>query len=126
MESIPTIEVSDLPKTWIFDLDGTLLKHNGHIDNQEQILNGVKKFYKDNVFDEDYVLILTARNKKYKKQTLKFLNKNGIRFNKIIFEIPIGERLLFNDIKKTGLLTAYSFNLKRDCGLDKIKFNFIL
>ena len=35
--------LSTLPKTWIFDLDGTILKHNGYkIDGEDTLLPGVK------------------------------------------------------------------------------------
>ena len=35
--------LSTLSKTWIFDLDGTLLKHNGYkTDGEDSLLEGVK------------------------------------------------------------------------------------
>ncbi len=53
--------LSTLPKTWIFDLDGTLLKHNGYkIDGQDKILCGVKEYF-DKISVEDRILILTSR-----------------------------------------------------------------
>ena len=33
-------------------------------------------------------------------------------------DIPFGERILLNDMKDSGLKTAYAINLKRDEGLD--------
>ena len=37
--------LSTLPKTWIFDLDGTLLKHNGYkTDGEDTVLPGAKEY----------------------------------------------------------------------------------
>ena len=59
--------LSTLAKTWIFDLDGTLVKHNGYkIDGHDTLLPDVKK-YLDEIPAEDYILILTSRNDKYRK-----------------------------------------------------------
>ena len=36
-----TLVLSTLPKTWVFDLDGTLLKHNGYkIDGIDTVFIG--------------------------------------------------------------------------------------
>lgn len=120
MESY-TLNLSSLKKTWIFDIDGTLLKHNGYLQDNEEILNGVKNFFKNNIEKEDFVLLLTARNEKYRKVTEDFLLKNEINYNLIIYGLPCGERIIFNDKKETGLKTAYSINLERDLGLENIK-----
>lgn len=37
--------LSTLPKTWIFDLDGTLVKHNGYkLDGADTLLAGAKEY----------------------------------------------------------------------------------
>ena len=42
------IILSTLAKTWIFDLDGTLVKHNGYkSDGQDTLLKGVSEYFKD-------------------------------------------------------------------------------
>jgi len=107
---------SDLSKTWIFDLDGTLVKHNGYKNGEEQLLPGVKEFF-SKISKDDKVIILTARDKEYQEITEKFLTENNIRFDYIIYGLPIGERILFNDKKPSGLKTAYAYNLERDGGL---------
>lgn len=97
------IVVSTLPKTWIIDLDGTLLKHNGYlIDGKDTLLPKSIDFLKQ-IPPEDYILLLTARSLKYQEQTLEFLKNNNIKYDKIIFEIPPGERVLINDCKPSGL-----------------------
>ena len=67
--------------------------------------------------DTDYVLITTARHSEFKGIAEKCFLENQIRYNKIIYDMPNGERILMNDIKPSGLKTAYSYNLDRDIGL---------
>lgn len=112
-----TSNFSTLNKTWIFDLDGTLVVHNGYKTGRDTLLPGVKEFFKSNINDNDYVLILTARSSEYRDITEKFLLDNLIYFDRIIYDLPVGERILFNDKKDSGLITAYCVNLKRNEGL---------
>jgi len=54
-----TISLSTLPKTWIFDLDGTILKHNGYkIDGKDTLLQGAKE-YLDTLPKEDKIIFFT-------------------------------------------------------------------
>ena len=55
-----TISLSTLPKTWIFDLDGTILKHNGYkIDGKDTLLQGAKE-YLDTLPKEDKIIFITS------------------------------------------------------------------
>ena len=106
--------LSTLPKTWIFDLDGTLLKHNGFkIDGKDTLLRGAKE-YIDSLPLEDKVIILTSRLDDCREETLGFLRSQGIRFDEILFGMPMGERIVINDQKPSGLDMAVAFNLERD------------
>lgn len=111
------LKLSSLPKTWIFDLDGTILVHNGYKNRGDRILPGVKEFF-DKIPETDHILILTARKEEVLESTIEFLKDNGIRYNNILADIPFGERILLNDMKDSGLKTAYAVNLKRDEGLN--------
>ncbi len=108
------LQLSTLPKTWIIDVDGTIVKHNGYlIDGYDTLLDGVQEFF-DNIGDNDKVILLTAREKKYIEALKNFLNKNDIRYDYLIPDMPIGERILINDNKPSGLKCAYSVNKVRD------------
>ncbi len=111
------LKLSSLPKTWIIDLDGTILKHNGYKEGKDELLKGVKEFF-DVIPNEDTIIILTSRATKYADQTIKFLKQNKIRYDHIIFNIPFGERILINDKKGSGLLTAYAINKERNSPFD--------
>ena len=108
------LEMSSLPKTWILDLDGTIVKHNGYkIDGKDSLLPGAKELLSQ-IRDEDYVIIVTSRKLEYKELTESFLQENNIRYNHIIFEAPYGERILINDNKPSGLKMAYAIDTDRD------------
>lgn len=107
--------LSTLPKTWIFDLDGTLLKHNGYkTDDEDTVLEGVKE-YLDSIPLEDRILILTSRTNEYRQSTLDFLKKADIRYDDILFNFPIGERIIVNDRKPSGIDMAVAVNMDRNC-----------
>lgn len=116
------MRLTTLRKTWIFDLDGSLVKHNGYLSGEDSLLPGVRDFFGE-IDNNDYILILTARKEEYREVTTEFLKKENIRYTNILFEIPSGERILFNDNKPSGLSMAYAVNLKRDTG---IQLNVIL
>lgn len=108
----------NLAHTWFIDLDGTILKHNGYkTEKKDTLLNGVKIFF-NKIPKNDKIILITSRKKKYLNMTLRFLKKNKIRFNKVISDLPYGERILINDIKpKCKLKTSICINVKRDSGL---------
>lgn len=112
-----TLRLSTLPKTWVFDVDGTLVIHNGHLRPQgDELLPGVKEFFAS-LPAQDAVVLLTARKKELGPALEAFLTANGIRYDAILYGMPAGERILVNDCKPSGLLTAVAVNKKRDDAL---------
>ena len=117
-----TIILSQLNHTWIIDLDGTLVKHNGYkIDGYDTLLDGSRKFINE-IPKDDMIVIITSRTRESAKQTKKFLCENNIRHDYIIFNAPYGERILINDCKPSGLSMALALNVFRDGGMN-IKVN---
>lgn len=109
--------LSPLNHTWFFDIDGTLVKHNGYkIDGIDTLLPGVKEFF-DKIPSDDMVVLVTSRKSETKELTEAFLNKNGIRFNTILYDLPYGERIIVNDNKPSGLSVSVAVSLNRDQGL---------
>ena len=109
-----TVYVSPLGKTWIFDIDGTLCKHNGYkLDGFDTVLPGVKDFF-SRLSTEDKVILVTSRKKEYASITESFLHDNNIRYDAIIYDMPYGERILVNDKKPSGLITGIAVNTERD------------
>lgn len=108
------LTLSSLPHTWILDVDGTIVKHNGYkIDGYDTLLAGVKEFFAS-LPSQDRVILLTARKAEYLPALKDFLTKNQIRYDHIITDVPMGERILVNDNKPSGLKCAYAVNKERD------------
>ena len=106
--------LSPLEHTWILDLDGTIVKHNGYkIDGFDSFLDGAREFL-NSIPEGDMIIFLTSRKETQRELTERFLAENGVRYEHIIFDVPYGERILMNDRKLSGLLTAIAVNCKRD------------
>lgn len=109
--------LSTLGHTWILDLDGTIVKHNGYkIDGVDTFLPGSKEFL-SSLPDKDMVIFLTSRKEEYREITEQFLKENNIRYDHIIFGAPYGERILINDDKPSGLKMSVAITGDRDAGI---------
>ncbi|MEM3193004.1 MAG: hypothetical protein QW292_13165 [Candidatus Parvarchaeota archaeon] len=120
-----SLKLSALPKTWILDLDGTIFKHNAYLEDNEDepVLPYVSDFI-SKISPSDYIIILTSRDEKFREATINALRKNNIRYNALLMGLPIGERILINDKKESGMKTAFAVNIKRNSGLKSIRINY--
>lgn len=111
--------MSKLGHTWILDLDGTIVKHNGYkIDGYDTFLPGAEKFLQS-IPEGDMVLFLTSRTKEYAKVTEEFLREHEVHYDLIVYGAPYGERVLVNDAKPSGLRTAVAVNTVRDVFMEE-------
>lgn len=109
----------ELRKTWIFDLDGTILVHGGvYVGNKwiDELLPDTLKVWKM-IPPDDNIIIITARPEKLRKMTEDFLAENNLRYDHIIFDVGAGPRILFNDTKPNGTITAIGVPVVRDIGV---------
>ena len=113
--------LSALPKTWIIDLDGVVLRHNGHLHGAEEPLPGVVGFW-EGIGADDLVIVVTARKEREREQTMALLAGLGLRVDHAVFGAPVGERILINDDKPSGLPMAHAVNIPRDRGLADTRF----
>lgn len=116
------LQLSNLSKTWLIDIDGTIVWHNGYkIYGKDRLLEGVREFF-DSIPKDDTIILLTARKQNDIKPLQTFLKSQNLRFDRIISDLPCGERILVNDNKPSGLKMAYAINIKRNSPL-KLKFH---
>ena len=113
------IRLSPLPHTWIFDVDGVIVRHNGHKDGNDELLSGVRAFW-DQIPPQDVIVLMTARSADEVAVFVDFLRGAGLRYDRILSDLPVGERILINDQKPSGLQTSIALNLTRDAGLEDI------
>lgn len=112
------ITLSALPHTWILDVDGTIVKHNGYkLDGHDTLLEGVKEFFAS-IPPEDKIVFLTARTGNSLVDLKVFLEQNNLRYDHILTDMPVGERILVNDKKPSGLGMAFAISKDRDASLD--------
>lgn len=114
------LTLSSLGRTWMIDIDGVILTHNGYLGDGDRLLPGALGFW-EQVRPEDRVIIMTARDESVRDDTLAFLRKHGLRVDHAIFGLPHGERIVINDRKPSGLDTAYAVNLNRNQGLGSVR-----
>lgn len=112
---IPFNLSDNLSHTWFIDIDGTIFEHNGYLSGEDKILPGVKELW-DSIPLSDCIILVTGRSEEYKELTLSSLQKNNLRYNQILFDLPLGERIVINDKKPSGLETAISWNVDRNIG----------
>lgn len=118
MEEKRALVLSSLGHTWILDLDGTIVRHNGYLtDGKDTFLEGAKEFL-ESIPQGDMIIFLTSREEEYKQVTEEFLHRNHVKYDSIIYGAPYGERILINDRKPSGLETAVALTGNRDQKLD--------
>lgn len=112
-------------KTLFLDIDGTLVKHeNPHLtslpSHKMNVLEGtIEKLLEWN--KKGYTIILTTgRRESNREVTVKQLQEAGIFYDQLIMGVGRGPRVVVNDIKPEGMLTAYSINLTRNVGIKDI------
>lgn len=116
MKRMHFLNLSSLGHTWIIDIDGTIVKHNGYkIDGYDTFIDGAKEFL-ESIPEGDLIIFITSRTDEYIDQTKRFLQENGIKYNFIVNNAPYGERIIVNDRKPSGLNMSVAINLNRDEG----------
>lgn len=115
-----------MKKATIFlDIDGTIFKHKESLKNmlmsEPEILEGtLDKLYEWH--NKGYMIILTtARPEGSRYKTEKQLNKLGVVYSKLIMNLSSGPRIVINDTKPDGTVTAIAKPLIRDAGIKNIE-----
>lgn len=108
-------------KTYIFDLDGTIIEHQppAHRGEPMRPLPNSIETLKSIRNEGHSMILLTARPLECYSETTSGLAKLGILdyFDDVIYNVGSGERVLVNDLKpESDLPTARSINLIRNQG----------
>ena len=65
--------------------------------------------------------MLTARKEEYIEDLKKFLKETNLRYDYLLTDMPMGERILVNDRKPSGLDMAFAISKNRD---EELKINY--
>jgi len=112
-------------KTLFLEIDGTLVKHeNPSITSKPSHKMVVLKGTIDRLLEwnkKGYTIILTTgRRESNRELTEKQLQEAGIFYDQLIMGVGRGPRVVINDIKPDGMITAYSINVDRNIGISNI------
>jgi hypothetical protein len=107
--------------TLFIDFDGTCCEH---FETLPEIMKGGTNIL-DGVFDKFqewrnkgyYVVITTARPESLRAFTTGQIHQMGIYYDQLVMGIPTGPRVVINDEKPDGTITAYAKCVRRNKGL---------
>jgi hypothetical protein len=112
-------------ETIICDIDGVLIKHNNHSDNDcdnNNLIGGCvdKLFYWKN--NNKKIILMSARSENQREGLVELLHKKNIKYDDLILGVNPGTRYIINDIKPSNIFTkqAIEINLERDKGIDSV------
>lgn len=114
------LRLTSLAHTWILDLDGTIVRHNGYKDDGKDTLMPAAKVLLSQIPEKDCIIFLTARTEEFRDITEAFLHQQNIRYDEVIFNVPSGERILLNDDKPSGKCMCRAISFPRN-GLPMIQ-----
>ena len=112
-------------KTIFCDIDGTILKHSKGIytldKDKQEVLPGVYEKFQEWLLRSYKIILTTARPESTRKLTEQLLQDLGITYHELIMNLPCGERILINDTKPDGMITARAYSVKRDKGIEGVE-----
>ena len=112
--------------TILLDIDGTLLKHWGSLEelmsNTAEILPGVKKKFQEWSLKDYNIILTTGRRESMREFTEKQLEDNNIFYDQLIMGFGRGPRVIINDTKPdSNIKTAIGITVERNKGLEGLE-----
>ena len=111
----------ELRHTIFSDIDGVLWEHLIDLPHmmteRPSLLPGVQEKFCEWRAKDYYIILTTARPEGCRSTTESQLVSYGLFWDQLVMGLPVGPRVLINDIKPSGLQTAIAVNLVRNTGL---------
>jgi hypothetical protein len=108
----------DKNPTLLVDLDGTLVFHNANpLEDKDVFLPGAIAWLKDAKEKGYFIVLTTARAYTACLPIMKVLKEQGFIFDRLLFELPTGPRILINDGPEKGAVKAIAHNVPRNLGV---------
>lgn len=122
-QTTEAIDMLNIPKTIIIDIDGCIFKHCGKgachqwLESPAELLPHVKEAF--NCWEKDgcYIILMTARKESCRPILEHTLRNKGLFWDLLIMSVPHGERIIINDRKSNGDASCTAINLERNAGL---------
>ena len=110
----------ELRHTIFSDIDGVLWEHLIDLPHmmteRPSLLPGVQEKFSEWRAKDYYIILTTARPEGCRRVTEDQLASYGLFWDQLIMGLPVGPRVLINDVKPSGLKTAIAVNLTRNSG----------
>ena len=111
-------------KTIICDIDGTLIKHHGDLSKQilnpPILLSGTIEKLNEWEREGHRIILMTGRKESMRPETEIQLSSLGIFYDQLVMGATNGERVLINDSKPNGDITATAVCIERNFGISKV------
>ena len=111
-------------KTILMDIDGTIFYHKDNLYHMAKdvpvLLDGTIEKLLEWRAKEYYIVLTTARPEGCRSATVEQLKNAGVFYDQLVMGLPAGPRVLINDIKPDGTLTAEGINLVRNEGIYEV------
>lgn len=110
------------PKSFFIDIDGSLCLHENpetRVDpNHDLILlpGAVEKLWQWHCAGHR-IILTTGREEALREATVAQLHRAGLVYDQLVMGLTRGVRILINDRKPDGSITARAYSIKRNEGL---------
>lgn len=112
-------------KCYFIDIDGCIFFHYDGLynilTNNHILLDGVKELFIKIRENGDYIVLTTARPESMRSLTINQITSCGLWFDQLVMGLPVGPRVVINDTKPNGMMTAIAINVKRNGGLLEVE-----
>ncbi len=122
----PPVVISDIDGTILPHLDCDISEYIQKVESGEIVIKplpGVRERFSSWNKEGIRIHLVSARPESMEEFTRWQLRKAGLFFNWLTLGYSTGPRHLLNDRKPNGDFTAYSYNLKRNEGLEVFKLH---
>ena len=117
--------MNERPRTIICDIDGTIFQHHGDICGQHRshgtLLPGAQDRFREWDREGCCIILVTGRRESVRADTERQLAEAGIVHDHLIMGVGGGKRVLINDLKPNGELTAEAICIDRNKGMRGIE-----
>ena len=115
----------EMRKTIFCDIDGTIAVHrdclHDMISVNMELLPGVLFKFAEWREKDYYIILTTARPEDCRSVTEAQLMHCGLFWDQLVMGLPVGPRVVINDKKPNGLVTAEALCIERNKGLSNVQ-----
>ena len=101
--------------TYVFDIDGTICHSDGDYEDSKPLWRRIDKI--NNLFDSgrSKVILTTSRKTESDQETRQQLDKLGVKYHQIIYDLYHAKRVIINDYAESNpYKSCDAINIRRN------------